>query len=100
MILDNQNNNLKVYQWISKYINSGELSLVTGYFTIGALAYLADLNKDLIAKYRIILGDIVSQGEITDRPLDLLNEEISIESALQLKKLSQKAVDFLKLDKL
>jgi len=99
MILDNQNNNLKVYEWLSKYINSGELSLVTGYFTIGALAYLSDLNKDLISKYRIILGDIVSQGEITDRPLDLLNEEISIDSALQLKKLSQKAVDFLKLDK-
>ena len=58
MILDNQNNNLKVYEWLSKYINSGELSLVTGYFTIGALAYLSDLNKDLISKYRIILGDI------------------------------------------
>lgn len=39
MILDNKNTNLKVHEWIAKYTKEGKFSLVTGYFTIGALAY-------------------------------------------------------------
>ena len=41
MIIDNENENLKVHQWISKYTEEGSLDIVTGYFTIGALAYLS-----------------------------------------------------------
>jgi hypothetical protein len=33
---------LKVHEWIAKYMKEGKFSLVTGYFTIGALAYLSD----------------------------------------------------------
>ena len=48
MILDNKNTNLKVHEWIAKYTKEGNISLVTGYFTIGALAYLSDkINKKL-----------------------------------------------------
>jgi len=47
MILDNKNTNLKVHEWIAKYTKEGKLSLVTGYFTIGALAYLSDKIKDI-----------------------------------------------------
>ncbi len=39
MILDNKNKNLKVHEWIVKYTKAGKLNLVTGYFTIGAIAY-------------------------------------------------------------
>ena len=39
MILDNENENLKVHEWITKYTQSGKLSIVTGYFTVGALAF-------------------------------------------------------------
>jgi len=42
MILDNKNTNLKVHEWIAKYTKEGKISLVTGHFTIGALAYLSE----------------------------------------------------------
>ena len=40
MLLDNENNNLKIHEWISKYTQTGKMSVVTGYFTVGALAFL------------------------------------------------------------
>ena len=45
MILDNENENLKVHEWITKYTQTGKLSIVTGYFTVGALAYLSKETK-------------------------------------------------------
>jgi len=41
MLLDNENQNLKVHEWIAKYTEEGNLNIVTGYFTVGALAYLS-----------------------------------------------------------
>ncbi len=49
MILDNENENLKVHEWIKKYTQTGKLSIVTGYFTVGALAYLSKATKDKMA---------------------------------------------------
>jgi len=57
MILDNENDNLKVHEWIAKYTQNGTLSIVTGYFTIGALAYLSKTTQAKIEKYRFILGN-------------------------------------------
>jgi superfamily II DNA or RNA helicase len=99
MILDNENKNLKVYEWISEYTENGKMDIVTGYFTIGALAYLSRQINSKISEFRLILGDIVNIGPIENRPLDLLNENITIEAALKLNSLSQKAVGFLKQDK-
>lgn len=99
MILDNENKNLKVHEWIAKYTEAGTVDIVTGYFTIGALAYLSEKINQKIHNFRLILGDIVSLDQIENRPLDLLNENITIEAALNLSHLSQKAVDFLKQDK-
>ncbi|KPA09840.1 hypothetical protein MHK_009955 [Candidatus Magnetomorum sp. HK-1] len=39
MILDNKNENLKVYEWLREYTESGKMDIVTGYFTVGALVY-------------------------------------------------------------
>lgn len=99
MILDNENNNLKVYEWISKYTENGKLDIVTGYFTIGALAYLSEQVNSKITNFRLILGDIVNIDPEENRPLDLLNENITIEAALKLNSLSREAVRFLKQDK-
>lgn len=99
MILDNENENLKVHEWITKYTHAGNLSIVTGYFTIGALAYLSKTTKDKIDDYKFILGDIVNFDYEKDRALDLLNEEINIEASLKLSKVAQEAVAFLELDK-
>ena len=99
MILDNESGNMKVHQWISKYTELGKLNIVTGYFTIGALAYLSKETNDKIDEYKFILGDIVNFNSEKDRTLDLLNEEINIEASLKLKRVAQEAVTFLELDK-
>lgn len=99
MILDNENENLKVHEWISSYTEQGKLDIVTGYFTIGALAWLSKTVNDKISEFRLVLGDIVNIDSIDNRPLDLLNENISIEASLKLSSLSKEAVKFLKQDK-
>lgn len=99
MILDNENDNLKVHEWITKYTQSGKLSIVTGYFTVGALAYLSKQTKDKIEEYRFVLGDIVNFDNNKDRALDLLNEEINIDASLCLNNIAKEAVAFLELEK-
>ena len=83
MILDNENENLKVHEWIASYTEQGQLDIVTGYFTIGALAWLSKTVNDKISDFRLVLGDIVNFDSIDQRPLDLLNENISIEASLK-----------------
>ena len=99
MILDNENSNPKVHEWISKYTDEGKLDIVTGYFTIGALAYLSNQVNEKVSHFRLVLGDIVNVDSIENRPLDLLNENITIEAALKLNKLARESVDFLLQDK-
>ena len=101
MILDNnpKSENLKVHEWISKYTEEGTMDIVTGYFTVGALAFISDEINATVQEYRMVLGDIVKTGLEGERPLDLLNESISLTSAFQLKNIAQKAVDFLRQEK-
>lgn len=99
MILDNENENKKVHEWISQYTEAGKLDIVTGYFTIGALAYLSRQVNEKISNFRLVLGDIVNVDIEDNRPLDLLNENISIEASLKLSSVAQEAVNFLKQDK-
>lgn len=98
MIIDNENQKLKVHEWITKYNEEGTLDIVTGYFTIGALAYLSKSTNDKIENYRFVLGDIVNFDKKI-KALDLLNESIDIDTSFQLNKLAKEAVSFLKLDK-
>ena len=60
MLLDNENENLKVHEWISLYTEKGKLDIVTGYFTIAALAWLSKQVNDKISEFRLVLGDIVN----------------------------------------
>ena len=98
MIIDNENQKLKVHEWITKYNEEGTLDVVTGYFTIGALAYLSKSTNDKIENYRFVLGDIVNFDKKV-KALNLLNESIDIDTSFQLNKLAKEAVSFLKLDK-
>ena len=97
-ILDNENSNLKVHEWIAKYTEEDTVDIVTGYFTIGALAYPSRQVNYKITNFRLVLGDIVNFDKEENRPLDLLNENITIEAALRLNSLSKEAVSFLKQD--
>lgn len=99
MLLDNENENLKVHEWISLYTEKGKLDIVTGYFTIAALAWLSKQVNDKISEFRLVLGHIVNIDTENNRPLDLLNENITVEASLKLSSLSQEAVRFLKQDK-
>ncbi|MCH4903780.1 DEAD/DEAH box helicase family protein [Cylindrospermopsis raciborskii CHAB3438] len=98
MILDNENQHLKVHEWITKYTEEGSIDIVTGYFTVGALAYLSQQINQKIDKFRLVLGDIVNLDKVENRALDLLNENITIEAALKLSILAREAVMFLKQD--
>lgn len=98
MIIDNENQKLKVHEWITKYNEEGTLDVVTGYFTIGALAYLSKSTNDKIENYRFVLGDIVNFDKKV-KALDLLNENIGIDTSFQLNTLAKEAVKFLELDK-
>jgi len=99
MILDNKNDNLKVHEWLTKYSESGTMDIVTGYFTVGTLAYVSRQINTKIRNFRLVLGDIVNLDIIQDRSIDLLNENITIEAALKLSSVAQEAVVFLKQDK-
>ena len=100
MILDNQNANLKVHEWIDYNTQHGNLDIVTGYFTIGALAFLSEKTNEKIENYRFIIGDIVSSAEQKIKTIDLLNENLSSDQAFELKNWAKKAVDFLKQNKI
>lgn len=97
MILDNEKR--AVHEWLEKHTKIGTLDIVTGYFTIGALAFLSKNINEKIKKFDFILGDIVNYDIQQDRTLNLLNENISLSSALQLNILAKQAVEFLKQDK-
>jgi superfamily II DNA or RNA helicase len=99
MILDNENKNLKVYQWIEYNTNLGNFDIVTGYFTIGALAFLSEKTNEKIDKYRFIIGDIVSTPDQKVKSIDLLNENLSGEDAFKLSLWAKQASQFLKQNK-
>ncbi len=98
-IIDNENDNKKVHEWISSYTCEGKLDWVTGYFTIGALAWLSRQTNHLIYHYRFVLGDIVNYSEQKLQAINLLTENITIDGALHLNALAREAVEFLQQDK-
>ena len=99
MILDNQNDNPKVHEWIELNTQNGDFDIVTGYFTIGALAFLSEKTNEKIEKYRFIIGDIVANTDQKIKSLDLLNETLDSDSAFKLKEWAMKARDFLRQEK-
>jgi superfamily II DNA or RNA helicase len=99
MLLDNSSGNKKVYEWVEKYTDDGTFDVVTGYFTVGALAWLSSQINEKISKFQMLLGDIANISKPDFRPLNLLNEEISVDSALRLSNHAKAAVKFLEQDK-
>ena len=96
MLLDNENKNKKVHEWITEYASTGKMDIVTGYFTVGALAYISGCINDKIKEYRFVLGDIVNVDANENRALDLLNENITVDAAFRLSKVAKDAVAFLR----
>ncbi|GBU23872.1 hypothetical protein R83H12_00491 [Fibrobacteria bacterium R8-3-H12] len=98
MLLDNSPGKT-IFEWLKKYAEIGEMDIVTGYFTLGALAWLNENFNDKIDKFRFVWGGIASEADDKIVRIDLLNQDIGIKNVLKLKKTADNAVNFLKQNK-
>ncbi|MDR2342149.1 MAG: phospholipase D-like domain-containing protein [Campylobacteraceae bacterium] len=89
---------LKMVDFLKKYTEQGYLDLVTGFFSINALAMIHDSLSDT-KKLRLILGNLTQDEKEENKAVDLLNGDAGIESTLSLSLSAQKAVEFLKQDR-
>ncbi|MBI4645914.1 MAG: helicase [Bacteroidia bacterium] len=103
MLLDNKTKTedseyYKVFDFIKNYTENGELDLVTGFFSVYALTLMKDeINQ--AEKFKLILGNLMQEESQINKVIDLLNGNAGIESTLSLSVSAQKAVEFLKQDK-
>jgi len=98
MLLDNTKDGAAdktVAGWLSTHAEAGDMDIVTGYFTVGALSWLKERINGKIDQFRIIWGGIAGDPA----KFDLLNQEIDIRNVLRLRKLAEDAVNFLDQDK-
>ncbi|GIV44216.1 MAG: hypothetical protein KatS3mg035_1339 [Bacteroidia bacterium] len=103
MLLDNKTKNLhneqyKVFDFIKANTDSGRLDLVTGYFSVNALAAMHN-EIHSVKKFRLILGNLMQDETQLNKIIDLLNGNTSIHSIITLSKAAKEAVEFLKQDK-
>ena len=103
MLLDNktqskENEYFKVIDFIKNNTSSGKLDVVTGFFSVNALALLYE-EMNHVEKFRLILGKLTKSDESLDKVVNLLAENLSIDNALSLSHSAQKAVDFLQQQK-
>jgi hypothetical protein len=103
MLLDNKTNTedseyFKVFDFIRNYTEQGELDLVTGYFSVNALALMYD-EINCAEKFRMILGNLMQDDSQVNKIVDLLNGNAGIDNTLALSSSAKKAVAFLQQDK-
>ncbi|GHU81860.1 helicase [Bacteroidia bacterium] len=103
MLLDNKTQKedgdlYKVFDFIRKYTESGDLDVVTGFFSVNALALMHD-ELHQAEKFRLVLGNLMQDESQVNNIIDLLNGDAGINSSLTLNLSAKKAVDFLKQEK-
>jgi len=103
MLLDNKTNikaddPITVIDFLKRHVNSGNLDIVTGYFSIKALEkFYNELNTPV--KFRLILGDLMLDEQKLNKIIDLLNGNASIDESLSLSIAARNAVEFLRQEK-
>jgi superfamily II DNA or RNA helicase len=103
MLLDNKtktedSDHYKVFDFIKNYTENGGLDLVTGFFSVNALALMNnEINQ--AEKFRLILGNLIQDDAQLNKVIDLLNGNNGINNTLSLSISAQKAVEFLLQDK-
>ena len=108
MIIDNRQRHgsqgaLTVWEYINYHASldsgqQGALDLVTGYFTIRALAHLHD-HIPASTPFRIVSSEMVTREEDTAaHVIDLLSGDLSVDAALELSEQAKKAKAFLQRD--
>lgn len=103
MLLDNKTKTedseyFKVFDFIKNYTEQGGLDLVTGYFSVNALALMND-DVNRAEKFRMILGNLMQDDLQVNKIIDLLNGDAGIDNTLSLSASAKKAVAFLEQDK-
>jgi hypothetical protein len=97
MLLDNKTGNTdKVHEKIEELKAPGTYHTVTGYFSVAGLIFVDKQLNDLISEFQFILGELTSVENERNRPLDLLNENISMENALSLNPQIIRLIEFLR----
>lgn len=99
MLLDNktriaENEHYKVYDFIKANTEQGSLDIVTGFFSVNALAFLK-LEVNNVEKFRLILGNLMQEEAEEDKIINLLNGNLGIKSVLTLSASAQAAIEFL-----
>lgn len=99
MLLDNKTTNIEgfknVFEFLKTFTEKGDMDIVSGYFSISGLAFLANvLGK--VRQFRLILGNLTEDKPANAKIYNLLSENISIQNALKLSQEARKAVAFLK----
>ncbi|MFN3386966.1 MAG: SNF2-related protein, partial [Candidatus Thermochlorobacter sp.] len=103
MLLDNKTKTpdseyYTLFDFIKASTENGSLDIVTGYFSVNALAWMHD-NINTVTKFQLILGNLMQEDAQLDKILDLLNGNIGVDSALSLSHSAKKAVEFLQQSK-
>ncbi len=103
MLLDNKtktegNEYSTVYDFLRNYIEQGKVDIVTGYFSVSALARIKDeINNP--EGFRMVLGNLLKEDNQQDKSINLLSDSLGIPQVLNLTQSATKAVDFLKQEK-
>ena len=103
MLLDNkthiaENEHYKVHEFMKANTEQGSLDIVTGFFSINALAFLKN-EVNAVEKFRLILGELMKEEAEEDKIINLLNGNLGIKSVLELSASSQAAIEFLQQEK-
>ncbi|MDR3111960.1 MAG: DEAD/DEAH box helicase family protein [Elusimicrobiota bacterium] len=102
MLLDNKTQSdgkpFKVVDFLKQNAGQGELNLVTAFFSVNVLALLHD-KLSCIEKFKMVLGKLSQQDMLSDKIIDLLVQDLSIDNSLSLSCCAKRAIDFLKQDK-
>ncbi len=103
MLLDNKttrddNEHQNVFDFIKDNTDKGSLDIVTGYFTVNALAQMKD-QLHSVKTFRLILGNLMRETPQASKIIDLLNGTTDIRSTLSISISAKKAEDFLKQEK-
>lgn len=103
MILDNKNllnkksQLMTVWEYLKKYTKGENLNIVSGFFTISALALLKKFDEEP-KKFRLILSEIAGHDDQKERVIDILQGTSDLSNAFSLQTIAQKAIDLLKQD--
>jgi len=103
MLLDNKtktedNEYSTVYDFLRSYIEQGKVDIVTGYFSVSALARIKDELNDPEG-FRMVLGNLLKEDNQQDKAINLLSDSLGIPQVLNLSQSATKAVDFLRQEK-